>query len=245
MSADELVQAEKSFAAYSVAHGTKEAFLKFLDSNSVVFEDGKAVNGLKTWQKKNKSAGVLNWRPVYAFVSSSGDVGFTTGPWTFQLKTTHDSIVARRQYSTVWKKNNRGEWKALIDLGNNDVLSLNDTTLIAGKEEKKFIPGTRNNLLNREQKFIAQTKSADSATRRKVYEAAASRNVCFLNRNGQRLGQYELNAAAATAAMPAQIDYAINGSGIAAAGDAGYVYGTTTINNKAENYLRIWRREGK
>ena len=38
---DGLVQAEKNFAAYSVSHSTKEAFLKFLDSVGVIFENGK------------------------------------------------------------------------------------------------------------------------------------------------------------------------------------------------------------
>ena len=46
-------------------------------------------------------------------------------------------------------------------------------------------------------------------------------------------------------AMPQKIEYTIDGSGISAAGDLGYVYGTTTINNKSENYLRVWQREGK
>jgi len=32
---DGLINAEKSFAAYSVAHGTKDAFLKFLDSTGL------------------------------------------------------------------------------------------------------------------------------------------------------------------------------------------------------------------
>jgi ketosteroid isomerase-like protein len=35
----------------------------------------------------------------------------------------------------------------------------------------------------------------------------------------------------------------INGSGIASSGDIGYVYGTTIIDGKTDNYLRIWRRE--
>lgn len=57
---DSLINAEKSFAAYSVEHGTKDAFLKFLDSNGVVFEQGKAINGIEAWSKKEKRAGVLN-----------------------------------------------------------------------------------------------------------------------------------------------------------------------------------------
>jgi ketosteroid isomerase-like protein len=42
---------------------------------------------------------------------------------------------------------------------------------------------------------------------------------------------------------PSNIQFTITGSGIAPGGDLAYVYGNTDINNKAENYLRIWRKE--
>lgn len=45
---DGLIRAEKSFAAYSVAHGTKDAFLKFADSNAIVFEGGKPINAIES-----------------------------------------------------------------------------------------------------------------------------------------------------------------------------------------------------
>ena len=45
--------------------------------------------------------------------------------------------------------------------------------------------------------------------------------------------------------MPQKIEYAVEGSGISASGDLGYVYGTAVSNGKKDNYLRIWRREGK
>ena len=53
-SIDGLINAEKSFAAYSVAHGTKDAFLKFADSNGVVFEQGKSANAIEAWNKREK-----------------------------------------------------------------------------------------------------------------------------------------------------------------------------------------------
>ncbi|RYF83489.1 MAG: nuclear transport factor 2 family protein, partial [Chitinophagaceae bacterium] len=110
---EDVLNAEKSFAAYSVEHGMKAAFLKFLDSNGVVFEKGKAVNGIQTWNQKTDQAGVLNWHPVHGEIARSGDMGFTTGPWTFQPKTINDSVVARGQYSTLWKKE-RGQWKFVV-----------------------------------------------------------------------------------------------------------------------------------
>jgi hypothetical protein len=51
---DALIQAEKNFAAYSVANSTKEAFLKFLDSAGIIFDKGKPANGVTTWKKREK-----------------------------------------------------------------------------------------------------------------------------------------------------------------------------------------------
>jgi hypothetical protein len=75
--------AERNFAAYSVKHGTRAAFLKFLDSTAVVFENTKPVNGLQSWNKKEDGAGILNWYPTTAEIAVSGDFGYTTGPWTY------------------------------------------------------------------------------------------------------------------------------------------------------------------
>jgi ketosteroid isomerase-like protein len=38
--------------------------------------------------------------------------------------------------------------------------------------------------------------------------------------------------------------YTVLGSGMASSGDLGYLFGSTEINGKTENYLRVWRREG-
>ena len=243
--AEEVLAAEKSFAAYSVAHGTKAAFLKFLDSNGLVFENGKAINGIEAWNKKEVRPGVLNWHPVYGAIAASADLGFTTGPWTFQPKTASDSVVARGQYSTLWKKDKKGEWKFIIDMGISKTPAFDDASFVFRDEKINFVPGTWNNLLNKEQQFIQRTKDADSLERVKWYKLAASKSVYFLNRNGRLPATSNTDRIEMMPDMPKKIDYAIDGSGISKAGDLGYVYGTTVINGKTDNYLRIWKREGK
>lgn len=98
---DGLINAEKSFAAYSVAHGIRDAFLKFLDNSGIIFDQGKPVNGIEIWNKREKRSGILNWFPQYAEIAYSNDFGFTTGPWTFQ-SSLKDTVVARGNYTTVW-----------------------------------------------------------------------------------------------------------------------------------------------
>ena len=99
-----------------------------------------------------------------------------------------------------------------------------------------------NDLQNAEEQLVQNTKEAGH--REKAYAAAVSKQAFLLSRNGQ----LPITAVSAieqrTSNMPV-ITYKQDGAGMASSGDLGYVYGTTTINGKADNYLRIWRREGK
>src|SRR6266540_2656887 len=39
-----------------------------------------AVNGKKFWREAKKDP-VISWRPIFASISRSGELGYTTGPW--------------------------------------------------------------------------------------------------------------------------------------------------------------------
>jgi len=246
---DNLIQAERNFAAYSVSNSTKEAFLKFIDSTGIVFENGKPVNGIETWNKREKRPGVLNWYPQYADISSSGDFGYTSGPWTFQ-NSLNDTIVARGQYTTVWHLTESNEWKFLIDLGVNNTPKNIDTFLWKGK--KSIYKASLNSLLNAEEElikasqgFIKSLSKKDQKFLNSIGDSSIApylNNVngsSLLNRNGikPQRGSFQKGI------FPKNVQYKIEGSGIASSGDLGYVYGTTVINGKTENYLRIWRME--
>jgi ketosteroid isomerase-like protein len=229
---DNLIQAEKDFAAYSVAHSTKEAFQKFIDSNSIMFDNGKPVSAIEFWNKREKKPGVLNWRPQYASIAASGDFGYTTGPWTFQASI-NDTIAARGQYTTVWHINKNGEWKFLVDLGVNNTPVETDTTLDR-LNYLKLKRGSESSMLIAERELISQSKdSAMTGYFKKMW------GMSVLNRN-ESLPQV---ARWKPETFKSDIQYTINGSGIASSGDMGYVYGTTVINGKTDNYLRIWQKE--
>lgn len=225
-----LVGAEKKFAAYSVTNGTKDAFLKFLDSSGVVFNQGKAINGIELWSKRENGPGVLNWRPHYAGIALSGDFGFTTGPWTFQ-QTIGDTVIARGIYTTIWHLDKNGEWKFLVDLGVTNTPVDADTSLVIFETSIVNDKSSLNSLLKVENDFIALSKNPDEAY--KKYSSTMS----VLHRNNS------LPKQAKEKPLPQSIQYSILGSDIASSGDLGYVYGTTLINGKTDNYLRIWKRE--
>jgi len=232
-----LISAEKSFAAYSVANGTKDAFLKFTDSSGIVFDNGKPVNAIETWMKREKRPIVLNWEPQFAEIASSNDFGYTTGPWALKPNA-HDTVVARGQYTTVWHVDGKGEWKFLVDLGvgNTPLSPAPSLEKIEVKKIKGF--SSTGAVLKEEQNFIDAYKKDKS----KAYTKYLSGNS-LLNRNGQYSSIDKIKQSETIKNTPSAIQYTIAGSGIASTGDLAYVYGNTLISDKQENYLRVWRKE--
>ena len=234
---DGLVQAEKNFAAWSVNHGTQEAFLKFLDSIGIIFENGKPVNGIETWNKRGNRPGILNWWPQFAEVSASGDFGYTTGSWTFRNPPA-DTIAARGQYTTVWRCNKQGQWKFLVDLGvsNTPPVSESGTTLIDVQKQTLVDLSLTSILSDPETRFL----KAVAANKDKAYKEFLSKQS-ILNRNGIPPAIAVNAQKAAIDSTPSVIEYVTNGG--SSNQDMMFVYGTTTISGKTDNYLRIWRRE--
>jgi ketosteroid isomerase-like protein len=236
---DGLINAEKSFAAYSVAHGTKDAFLKFLDSSAIVFDNGKAVNGIEVWINREKRPSILNWSPQFAEIASSNDFGYTSGPWELKPGANDDTVIARGQYTTVWHIDSKGEWKFLVDLGVGNTPKVLMISLDKIKTKKITGDASTTEVLKAEQNFI----NAFKVNKEEAYKNYLSKQS-VLNRNGlyyPSIGKKaESNMIENT---PPGIEFTIVGSGIASSGDLAYVYGNTIINNKQDNYLHIWRKE--
>ena len=237
---DALVQAEKNFATYSVTHSTKEAFQAFIDSNSIMFEDGKPVKAIDFWNKREKRPGILNWRPQFAEISAAGDFGYTTGPWTFQ-PSANDTVVARGQYATVWYLTMNNEWKFLVDLGVENTPPNNSGTVSiinTPKESDKKVITPVYSMVAAENSFIRLL----AKNRSKAYQKYLS-SECILNRNGAAPAVAANDQRTVIDSTPSFAKHGMDSWGVSPAGDIGYTYGTTVTSGKTENYLRVWRKE--
>lgn len=96
---------------------TKKAFLENVDSSCIGFNDGTQLNVFDEWSKRNEDSSKLTWQPELAIIASSGELGVTTGNWEYRAKSLQDTPVAHGNFTTVWKKKNNGEWKAILDAG--------------------------------------------------------------------------------------------------------------------------------
>jgi hypothetical protein len=112
-----LIDAEKNFAQTSVDQNIKSAFLGSLDDNGIVFKNGEPVNGLQNWEAEAENDGYLFWWPVFADISASQDLGYTTGPAVFGESRTNPEPIGGIYYSSVWRNNKGGIWKVVVDLG--------------------------------------------------------------------------------------------------------------------------------
>ncbi|MGI8432870.1 MAG: nuclear transport factor 2 family protein [Chthoniobacterales bacterium] len=112
--ASSLAAAENAFAQESVAHGMRTAFLHALSDDGIVFLPGPQ-NGKKAWTAAKESTAELAWHPALAVVAASGELGYTTGPWTYKKKG-ESAPGLFGQFVSVWRQE-EGKWKLLFDLG--------------------------------------------------------------------------------------------------------------------------------
>lgn len=236
----ELSEAEKSFAKHAVDHNTKEAFLKFMDSGAVVFDKGEIQKAKQVWEAKQPTSGKLIWYPTFAVISTSGDLGITTGPWEYKATAdVKDTALSSGAFMTVWTKKNN-EWKWLVDLGITHNLKNPRSSGVSSVElnhvERTTYDAGRY-MLMAEQNFI----NAYKTNGKEAYNDVADNDIHLLNPNQLPVhGIYSLDAALVN--MSGKIEFTAAGSGVSKDGDLGYVYGYATENGKKGNYLRVWRR---
>jgi ketosteroid isomerase-like protein len=119
---NEIVATEKAFAEMAAKEGIPVAFESFAANDVVVLRSKKIIIGKEAmtqfYQKSYPSKGkeTLNWKPDFVDVSSSGDLGYTYGKYTYS---TTDSLGQKQEYSgifhTVWKRQADGNWKFVWD----------------------------------------------------------------------------------------------------------------------------------
>src|SRR4051812_36955827 len=111
-----IVENEGKFYQTGQDHGTKAAFLQFLAEDSIVFHPGP-VNGRQEWSKRPEKGIWIKWHPVFAAMSRSADLGFTTGPAEWRKEKEDEKPFGYSRFISIWKKQKDGSWKVALDVG--------------------------------------------------------------------------------------------------------------------------------
>ncbi len=253
-----LISAEYAFAAKSEEKGIRQAFIFYLSDESIVFRP-EPTNGKKWYTDRTETPGELNWYPVLADISESGDLGYTTGPWEYISENEKgESVSAFGHYVSVWQKQTDGQWKVNIDVGishskpeqtftkltvQNTYEKSNQTKYNADNESEKA------SLLKTENKFSKVSESEGFLT---AFNKFSSTSVRLYRENLFPLAEKD------------QIDKTLSENvgilnwkphdvKISVSADLGYTYGIAELRNKPNRaksepdekrcYMRIWKKD--
>ena len=119
-SKQEIIETEKAFAKMAGEAGIEKAFLEFADEDAVLNRNNSIIKGhnsiLAHFSKIENPNVKLEWEPDFVDVSSSGDLGYTYGNYTYStMDSAGNTTESKGVFHTVWKKQKDGTWKYVWD----------------------------------------------------------------------------------------------------------------------------------
>jgi hypothetical protein len=240
-----LVAAENAFASDAMRFGVRRAFLAHFDAGSWLMRP-YPVPALDTLARDADDGSRLEWSPELAGVSASGDLGFTTGPWSAHAPGM--DRFAHGHFLSVWKRGEDGVWRVAVDGG----IAHAALDRPAGEAGFVAMPSTA----------TAHLAPAALAARRHALESADDRLRTALEHGGEpaRAAWQDLADAEWRVLRPKELpalgdagfalaakDPVRRGSGarraseVASSGDLGYSIGGDPACRECGSYYRIWR----
>ncbi len=119
----EVLNADIEFSRLSEAKGMKAAFIEYIDSNGVLLRPNEmpiiGANAIDYLIQQNDTGYSLTWQPNGGDISVSGDLGYTYG--IYAMRPASKDTVIYGTYTSIWKKQEDGKWKFVLDTGNEGV----------------------------------------------------------------------------------------------------------------------------
>lgn len=241
-SLDSLIAAELAFAKAARERNVRDAFLSYIADDGVLFRPGP-VNGRTALEGQAANRDRLDWRPIYADIAASGDLGFTTGPWTFRPEA--GGAPAFGHFVTVWKRQPDGSWRFVADIGIRTTAA--DTTYPA-EVERRTPPRPPTSAVSPEELILVDSMLTRLAEQRGYANAL----LAVLAPGGRVLRNGSPPAIGSAAARPLltgdRVTWSPAAAGTSSAADLGYTWGAYELRTGSDdepergNYLHIWRR---
>jgi len=240
-----IVAAENAFSADSRRYGVRLAFLAHFDAGSWLFRP-YPVPALDALARDADDGAPLEWGPDTVGVSASGDMGFTSGPWSAHAAGT-DGLV-HGHFLTVWKRGDDGIWRVQVDGGiSHPALAkpAGDVDIVMrGDARSKPLAG--NDVTNRR----AALEKSDDALRNALGGESDDKAALWQRTAHADLRVLRRGHATATGNEARDLlahDAPRIGSGprraldVASSGDLGYTIGGDASCAACGTYYRIWR----
>ena len=238
--AEALIKAEKAFEQSCLKLGIRNGFLAWVDPAGVEFSEKGPSNAKQLWSSYPAFEGIFSWAPSYAEMSISGDWGYTTGNYEHRAKSLTDAVDDAGQYTTIWHKNARGEWKWLADIGNKHVplAPQKQSNTILVRKFKATDHADSAGLADLERTFISLFEKNAGAAYKKF-----GSSQYILNLPNHLLVKGTDSALVLIQSLPSLPVYQSSGIFISPGKDMAAVYGSISHSDKTGSYLRIWRFE--
>lgn len=233
-----LIEAERAFAAQSMASDMASAFLAHFADDGVMLGRGW-VTARAAFQGQPPPPVALDWAPAHVEVAASGELGLSTGPWIRKSRANPAAPAAHGHFVSIWRRQADGRWKVEVDLG---VSHPHAVALPANVEVVAPSPRESSNTLeDAEARFVAASMLEGA---RAAYATHALPRL-RLYREGHP--PYRGKASALPALDERRTLWLADARVVSAANDFGYVRGTYADAADPEKvrgyFLRVWRRD--
>jgi ketosteroid isomerase-like protein len=236
-----VVAAERAFAADGLELGVQASFLKHSAPEGIVFAP-EPILAKAAFAEPRPKGRPLVWWPLWAGIARSGDLGFTTGPYTLDGK-------PGGYYFTVWARQPDGTWRWLFDGG-----PPSDQSGAAPKDSPVAYAKLSSRRAGSSGKAMAEVIEAEKALHAAARTDVKAAFLAVVAEDGRIVGSRgkppaspdELEAELATRA--GAIAFAPLGGQASNAGDLAWTYGAanwTARDGSAQrgHYVRIWRND--
>jgi len=234
-----VVAAERAFAADGLEMGIQASFLKHSAPEAIVLNP-EPVLAHAVYGEPRPKGPPLVWWPLWAGIAKSGDLGFTTGPYTYDGK-------PAAYYFTVWAKQADGSWKWLMDAG-----PPSDPTGAAPKDSEVAYARPAERAAGSSDKAMAQVTQAEKALHAQARTDVKAAFLAAVADDGRIVGskaappKTRAELEAELGKRPTAIAYAPLGGQASKAGDLVWTYGLAKWTSqdgqdRRGHYLRIWR----
>lgn len=240
-----IVAAERAFADSVRVLGMRDGFLAWLSPTGVLFRPGP-VNGVTNLRARAAFDGALSWRPVHAGISADGELGWSTGPWSWRGASGDEQD--RGEYLSLWRRQSDGIWRVALDCGVSHAPAM-DAAVEPTLRAQPLTPGLASRpLLARQSLYRADAAFAELAAREGV-AAALSRDAdddVIVLRPGSLRWRGRGPAHDSLAARAERPRMTSTAQFIAGSADLGYTYGSfvTGLGAAADStwYVHVWQR---
>ena len=251
VSADQaaMVATERAFAKLGYERGIRESFIKYFAPECIVFAPDPVKYRAeleKQEPEKFPLPVVVNWAPVWGDISAAGDMGYNTGPVTYEDTGEKKRATRHVIFFSVWKKQPDGKWLVVLDVGSgvpSAVAPLDapytSVSKTAPKKKKLNVGEEKEKMLQADRDLIAASSAAGSLS---AWGPWLDENIRI-----HRPRTMPVVGKDAVTAWLASEKYSYKGEpifgDIAASGDLGYTYGSAEAGTDKGYYARVWKRD--